>query len=212
MTTKAPVTRPQHEIQELNLEFLDLLRRGGAPPPNFSLEAAVCQRIRCLTVAQVDTIAGTPCLLAGFTAIPPFAASRGVAEPLGAGLGTRPAETARMFAAGLMNYLWQTARQDRLLAALCMGPWPVAIDRLAGAGFRDIQASAAEAVDYLEARFCRHPRLWPDLVRAATAGNAELLAATRLSVVQLTLVARPPDGDNGAPGGRRWAGGHSRAR
>jgi hypothetical protein len=48
------------------------------------------------------------------------------------------------------------------------------------------------ATEHLEARFCRHPRLWPDLLRAAASGDTQLMAITRLSAVQLTLVQRVP--------------------
>ena len=83
-------------------------------------------------------------------------------------LAAAQAEAARLFAASLLTWLWHTARQDRLLAALCIGPGRLGVEQLASAGFRDLQRAAAGAVDCLEARFCRHPRLWPDLVRAAS--------------------------------------------
>jgi len=66
------------------------------------------------------------------------------------------------------------------------------INSLANAGFREIHRAAEMAPGLLTARFCRHPRFWPDLVRAAAATDPELLRITQLAAVQLTLVGRVP--------------------
>lgn len=197
MRSKWPDTQFRREIRDFNREFLELLCADTRPATAFGLPYTVRHRLGQLAPAQLEAIAETPCLLAAFAVLPPRQLARGVAESPGAGAGlpgTPPAaaqaEAARLFAAALLTWLWHTACQDRLLAALCIGPGRLGIEQLASAGFSDLQRTAAAAADCLEARFCRHPRLWPDLVRAATHANAQVLTATRLSVVQLTLISR----------------------
>ena len=191
MVRKWPDSRLRREIHEFNLEFLELVCADGSPGVAYGLDPAVRQRLRLLAPAQLEAVAATPCLLAAFTTVlPPPVIAQGVAEaPL---LAAREAQSdaARMFAASLLAWLWHTARQDRLLAALCIGPGSLAVEHLSGAAFRDLQRTAAIAPGCLEARFCRHPRLWPDLVRAASIPAGPVLTATRLSVVQLTLISR----------------------
>jgi hypothetical protein len=195
MTGKWPETRLGTELHGLNREFLELLREGAREPLLFGLEAPVRQRQALLSSAQLDSIASTPCLLASFSVLPPARSPRGVAEPFGQRSTPLPpalAEAARLFAASLLVWLWHAAREDRLLAVLCIGPGLDDLDSLSGAAFGELQRAAVTATQCLEARFCRHPRLWPDLLRAASSGNSQLMAATHLSVVQLTLVQRVP--------------------
>jgi hypothetical protein len=195
MTEKWPETRLGTELYGLNREFLELLRDGAREPHVFGLDAPLRQRLAGLNPAQLDSIAHTPCLLASFSVLPPARSARRVAEPTGPRATPMPAalaEAARLFAASLLAWLWHAAREDRLLAVLCMGPGLHDLDGLAGAPFSELQRAAITATEHLEARFCRHPRLWPDLLRAATSGDAQLIAATRLSVIQLTLVQRVP--------------------
>ena len=195
MHGKWPDTQFRREIHDFN--------RAPPPPPPppprggtaFGLAQNVRQRLRL--PAQLEAIAETPCLLAAFAVLPPRQLPRGVAENSGPDTGSAPnpvaaahAEAARLFAASLLTWLWHTACQDRLLAALCIGPGRLGVEQLASAGFRDLQRAAAGAVDCLEARFCRHPRLWPDLVRAVSQADAPVLTATRPSVVQPTLASR----------------------
>lgn len=195
MPSKWPDTQFRHEIRDFNREFLELVRTDNRPATAFGLPQPVRQRLGLLAPAQLEAIAETPCLLAAFAVLPPRQVARGVAENGGAELVLAPlppaqAEAARLFAASLLTWLWHTARQDRLLAALCIGPGRLGVEQLGSAAFRDLQRTAAGAADCLEARFCRHPRLWPDLVRAATHADTQVLTATRLSVVQLTLISR----------------------
>jgi hypothetical protein len=193
MARNAPDTRASVEIHELNREFLYLVRSAGDAGSAFGLDPAVRLRLVTLTVAQLEGIAKTPCLLAGFGRWPTGLGRPGVADGHAPALlrSDPHAEATRLFAATLLGWLWQTARRDRLLATLCTGPGSFAVDRLREAAFRDLQYAAAFATESLEARFCRHPRLWPDLVRSANQRDPTILVATRLSVVQLTLVGRP---------------------
>jgi hypothetical protein len=189
MTPKWPDKQLRREIRDFNREFLDLVCQDPRPGAAYGLPPAVRQRLAGLAPAQLDAIADTPCLLVT------VAASPGPGRPGGVADGpcppaVTPAEPMRLFAAALLTWLWHTARQDRLLAALCIGPERHAAEQLATAGFRDLQRAAAGADLCLEARFCRHPRLWPDLVRAASRPNPQVLTAARLSAVQLTLISR----------------------
>ena len=192
MTSKWPDTQFRREIRDFNREFLELICSDSRPGTAFGLAHGVRQRLGLLAPAQLEAIAETPCLLAAFAVLPPRQLPRGVAEKPGSdpGMPVAQAEAVRLFAASLLTWLWHSAHEDRLRAALCIGPGRLGVEQLASAGFRDLQRAAAGGVDCLEARFCRHPRLWPDLVRAATLADAQVLTATRLSVVQLTLIAR----------------------
>jgi hypothetical protein len=190
MASKWPDLQARREIQEFNREFLELLCADGRPGVAFGLDPSVRQRLRLLGPSQLDAVAATPCLLAAFSVLPPRAAAHGIADAPATGAPGVGADAARLFAASLLAWLWHTARRDRLLAALCVGPGRLAVDHFSGAAFRDLQRTAATASDCLEARFCRHPRLWPDLVRAASLPDGPVLVATRLSVIQLTLISR----------------------
>ncbi len=190
MQRKSPDTQVRREIHEFNREFLELICEDCSSGAAYGLGSPVRQRLRLLTPVQRQAIAETPCLLAAFALLPPRLAPRGVADaPLPAARGAQ-ADAARLFSASLLVWLWHTARQDRLLAALCIGPGRLGVEDLSSAGFRDLQRTAAGAAGCLEARFCRHPRLWPDLVRAACISDAQVLTATRLSIIQLTLISR----------------------
>jgi hypothetical protein len=190
MQRKSPETQFRREIHEFNREFLELLCGDCHSGAAFGLALPVRQRLRGLTPGQLEAIAETPCLLAAFAVLPPRTASRGVADAPVQVVRAAQADAARLFATSLLVWLWHTARQDRLLAALCIGPGRLGVDHLSSVGFRDLQRTATNSVDSLEARFCRHPRLWPDLVRGASAADAQVRMATRLSVVQLTLISR----------------------
>lgn len=190
MASKWPDLQVRREIHEFNREFLELVCTDGRPGTAFGLDPSVRQRLRLLSPAQLDAVAATPCLLAAFSVLPPHFAALGVAEAQKVAPGGAEAEAARLFAASLLAWLWHTARQDRLLAALCIGPGSLAVEHLRSAAFRDLQRTALVAAECLEARFCRHPRLWPDLVRAASMPAGPIATATRLSVVQLTLISR----------------------
>ena len=191
MPGKRPDTQFRREIREFNREFLDLVCNDPRSGTAFGLPPAIRERLVLLTPAQLETIADTPCLLVGFLVLPPAVPPAGVAEASVPGVEPAPHLVAtRVYAAALLTWLWHTARQDPLLAALCIGPGRGRVEQLASAGFRDLQRGVAFAAECLEARFCRHPRIWPDLVRAVSRADAQVLMATHLSALQLTLVSR----------------------
>ncbi len=185
-----PHTQVCREIQEFNRAFLDLVSADQGPGAVFGLDAPVRQRLRLLSPLQLQAIAATPCLLAAFAPLSSGPAPRSVADAPVPLVPPAQADAARLFAAALLVWLWHTARQDGLLAALCVGPRPQGVESLSGPGFLELQRTAAGAADRLEARFCRHPRIWPDLVRAAAEADGQVMTATRLSMVQLTLISR----------------------
>jgi hypothetical protein len=196
MEREAPDKHFYAEMRDLNLEFLALLaqcRHRPAGAPLFGLDAAVLEPLGRLGAVQLEAMAATPCLLAGFRATPPRGLAR-VAEP-------RPGEEpgccadARVFAASLLTYAWQMARRDPLRAALCAGA--PRDEPATGLRFRDIPGYASRALLHLEARFCRHARFWPDLVRAARDGQSQRMELARLTAIQLAvsetgLPRRPP--------------------
>ncbi|MSR09384.1 MAG: hypothetical protein EXR82_07675 [Gammaproteobacteria bacterium] len=185
-----PHTQVCREIQEFNRAFLDLVAADQGPGALFGLDAPVRQRLRLLSPPQLQAIAATPCLLAAFAPLTSGPTPRVVADAPLPALTPAPTDAARLFAAALLVWLWHTAHRDRLLTALCLGPGQQGMESLSGPGFLELQRTAAGAAGRLEARFCRHPRIWPDLVRAAGDADGEVLTATRLSMVQLTLISR----------------------
>jgi hypothetical protein len=164
MQREPPDTHFYAEIRDLNLEFLGLLAAGRrcCHGPVFGLDTAVVDQISRLNPPQLEAMAVTPCLLAGFSASRPARAAR-IAEPPPAGDPEWSAH-ARLFAAGLLTYALQMARRDSLMAALCAGS---AAGSLAGdTGFRDICGHAA-----------RHCSTWRRFL--CWTGSADLVMATR---------------------------------
>ena len=190
MQTNWPDTELRRELLEFNREFLHLLCGDLSGGMAYGLPCPVRQRLRSLAPAQLEAIAEIPCLLAAFAPLSPGRSPRGVADAPLLAVAPAQADAARLFAASLLIWLRHTARHDRLLAALCVGPGRLALEQLHRAGVRDLQRRAEDAAECLEARFCRNLRLWPDLVRAAGSPDPQLLTATRLSIVQLTLITR----------------------
>ena len=188
MASNPPETPHRQALEDLNRAFLALLCAVPPGEPAFGLEPAVLQRLRALPAEGREALARSPVLLAGCRRPPALGPAGGVAEDRPAARPGRepPCE---VFAAALLTWLVLLNRADPLAAALHTGPEPAMPEWLRQAGFRDIERAAAAAPAWLEARFSANARLWPDLVRAAAAGEGELLAVTRLSFVQLSLVA-----------------------
>lgn len=188
MRCKAPDIAFFADLRDLNAECLALIRghRPTTSPRVLGLEAGVVTQIRGLSPVEIDFVAATPCLLAGFTALP---TAKTVSEA-----GSLPTlqdrtwyETARVFAATLMTYLRQVAREDRLTIALCVGPRRAVAAELAALPLTQIPARAALAVSGLEARFADNPRFWPDLLRAACSGDREARVLACLTSIPLCL-------------------------
>lgn len=176
------------EIRDLNLECLRLViegRRGVRPV--LGLDSAIVEQISRLTSTQLEAVAGTPCLLAALSAVRPAGTvPDGIAEPLHES-DARWLDATRVFTAGLITYVWQTARRDPLLAGLCVGPVTRNSADPATLSFRDVRRVTRGASHHLEARFYRHARFWPDLIRACRDGNAERVRLAQLTGIQLAL-------------------------
>lgn len=171
------------EMRDLNLEFLELVIGAlqALNGPVFGLDGAIADQLSRMRSAQLESIAATPCLLAGFAARRPLRALTLAAEPRP---GADPSfhSRLRLFAAALWAYVWQMVRGDALRAALCAGGPRAAL--VGALSFREMRVSGEQAVQFLEARFVQG-RFWPDLVRAARDGNAERLRLVQLSAIQL---------------------------
>ncbi len=204
MRREAPDTHFYAEIRDLNLEFLGLVAAGRRHCHGsiFGLDAGVVDPISRFSRAQLEAMAATPCLLAG------FATSRGarairIAEPPPAADPDWSAH-ARLFAAELLTYVLQMRRRDPLRAALCAS---IAAGSLAGtlagdSAYRDIRGYADRALQHLEARFRRQTRFWPDLVRATREGHPERLQLARLSAIQLATSEAGRPAPDAAPATR----------
>ena len=188
MQREAPDTHFYAEIRDFNLEFLGLVTaaKGRCHGAVFGLDPGIVDALGRLDPAQLGDVAATPCLLAGFAPRPSRPGR--IAEPPPA-LDAEWAEQARLFAAGLLAYASQMSR-DPLRAALCASAGIATIGPAPGA--RDLRGHAHRALQHLEARFSRHARFWPDLVRATRDGHAERLQLARLAAIQLAMAEPRP--------------------
>jgi hypothetical protein len=194
MRCESPDTDFYAEVRGLNCQFLELVAAARDDPGTgrvLGLGPELVAALRALGSSQLEFIAGVPCLLAGFAAFPP---GPGVAEspPTPVSVDTGWQRAAQLFAASLLTYLWQLGRRDRLLATLCVAPQPIRRRDLAALRIRDIQLGAERAVQYLRARQADHPRLWPDLIRAARSDDPQLRNLCRLRLIPLGLSALRP--------------------
>jgi hypothetical protein len=193
MRCKAPDKRTLTELKELNAAFLALIIDPGLNwhGPLLGMNSGITAGIRALSPRELDFIAATPCLLPGFESLgPPDRVADSSPDD-------RPADAAwldaaRLFATELVMYQWHMARQHPLVAALCMGPATGPVSRLANMGFREIQDCARPAVYQLRARFARHCRFWPDLIRAARSSDTEFRCLTRLAIIPLSVAEGRP--------------------
>ncbi len=169
------------------------------------MAAPVARQLARLAPDELDFIAGTPVLLAGFEAphgpggtvriaeaAPPADPYRIDGEPgelrsCDRDGEPRPADAwsraARLFAASLLTWLWKMDDCDHLLTALCIGPG----ERPPALSVPVIESLAGRATERLRVRFGDHPRFWPDLIRAARSPDAELRDLSRLAAVPLVL-------------------------
>lgn len=182
--------RISQDIRQLNLGFLRLLVEPAPcpSPARCGLDGLIVTRVARLSTAELDALAGAPCLLATVPLDGYAAERRLAAEPAAhGGSGGAWIESARLYTVGLLVYVWQIARTDPYLASLCLDRPDVNVPALAGLGLHEVHELATTRAARLRARFAGNRRLWPDLLRAATRGDPELLHVTRLSVLQLAV-------------------------
>ena len=189
MRCKAPDKAFFADLQDLNREFLALIKRSPATPETgaLGLDPPIAEPIRRLTAEEVDFIATTPCLLAALTRLP-------VVTAVGEVQTVSPKdqqwyESARVFAASLMTYLRQLDHRDPMTVALCIGPALALAEKLAILPLREMQSRAGVAVNELEARFADNPRFWPDILKAAHSADEELRMLACLTSIPLCLTS-----------------------
>ncbi|MDH3510778.1 MAG: hypothetical protein OER85_07955 [Gammaproteobacteria bacterium] len=188
MECKPPDMRFYDELKDLNAEFLHLIVEHGKSwqAPVLGLDAGSASALCRLSNSELDFIATAPGMLAGITMLPP---SQRVSEsrPDPHQSDERWLASARLFCIGLMTYLWQVARHDHFVAALCVGPVNGRVGDLAELSFGEIQGCADRVRSQLSVRFGAHPTFWPDLIRAARSEDPEFQALSRLAIIPLTL-------------------------
>ena len=180
--------RLRDEMQELNLEFLQLVARPGPALPALGLSPAIRGRLARLDRARRLELARTPCLLAGFAAHPGEPERLGVADREPVLVGGSTDQPTALFTSGLLTWLWQLCRHSPLRAGLYAGIGEPMAQWLAATGFGELQRRAPRAARVLVARFAGHPRFWPDVITALEREDAESLAVARLCTLQLGLI------------------------
>jgi len=189
MQCEAPDKRFFGEMRDLNAEFLALVTHPAAGEPAWrllGLSAATGRGLCRLDPAELEFVTAVPGLLADFRRLPP---ALGVFEPspLPDELDRHWLQQASVFAAGLLTYLWQLARRERLLTTLCLGPGNAMRGELRAVGFRDIQHCARNSVAELRARFGDHPTWWPELLTAARSEDHDERSRCQLDLIALGL-------------------------
>lgn len=197
MWCKSLDSRIRGELKSLNAGLLRLLvwSEPVRELPPLGLNPAIASQLRGLRPDELDFIAGTPVLLAGFEAPPDDDTVARIADaefPCAvyvSAFGDSLSRSAGLFATALLTWLWKMDCHDQLVTALCVGR----DRRLPPLGIREIEAIAGRASDRLRVRFGDHPRFWPDLIRAARSRDTDLRELSRLAVLPL-LLAEPQSG------------------
>lgn len=187
MRWEAPDKRFYAEIRDLNLGFLGLMAHPRATSQAhvlLGIDPAVPAALAGLSPEQRAFAADLPVLLAGFASLPPV---RVVEDAKPMSLDPAWLADAQLYTCALLTYLWQLSARDRLSTALCVGPGSALRQRLAGMKHVEIQTSVPGAVRQLRARQAGHPHLWPELLRAARAGDRERRDWCRLNLLPLGL-------------------------
>lgn len=176
-------------VFDINYAFLQVLTnpatRGAARI--LGLEAPVLESLRRLSRDQLRTIAAVPFLLVEFDDVSDHAAQPGIAEPL-ADIDVYWQNELRLFADRLFTCIWQAARNEQQVATLCAGLDADKLRDFATFSFRSISRYSARAAHCLTARLATHASVWPDLIRSAASGSREQQQASRLSVIQLSVL------------------------
>lgn len=208
MQCKSLDSRIYAELASLNAGLLRVLvwQDPAQRAAHLGLEPSVSSQLLKLTRDELDFIASTPVLLAGFAAPRPGGGGVRIADaatsgdPYGPIFGallppdscdspvgehhTDPwSRMARLFTAALLTWLWKMDRCDQLVTALCIGPGT----QLPPLSIPVIEEFAGQATRHLRVRFGEHPRIWPDLIRAARSHDPDLRLRSRLAVLPVVL-------------------------
>lgn len=196
MQYKQPDIQFFSELTDLNMDFLNLIAAHPSRDsrPVLGLGSPIVDSLRRLDGDQMRSIACAPRLLACFSSLPPEQLPGSVEEPTP---GASPQEsawkdTASVFSAGLMTYLWQLSKQDHCTASLCIGPTPPRIREFARVRFREIRHQANHCVRYLLAYQCDQPNIWYDMIQSARGNDLESQYLSRLKLIPLGLAGARP--------------------
>lgn len=190
------------EIIEFNREFIHLLAGAGSPEQD-GLFGMPLEWLAALRTAGDDFDAfvdKVPCLLVELSPlidqllVSPAGGPHACNEP-------PPPEhdrwrnEVRVYALGLLTYLWVAVRHDPDAARLYLGLRVESIATLAKMNLKELRCLAEHSPDRLRARFTAHPRFWPDVISVSRLIHTD----TEASVVALLaalplLVARTASG------------------
>ena len=191
MLEKQPETGFQRELIDINKEFLSLITDSSvaAAPEVLGLTGQVLASLRGLTPAELNAIATAPLLLAEFTPLPGLADPAQVAEQpaLPAGIPARWQRDAEGFANRLLACIWQAARHENLLTALCIGIEPERYRQLAALSFRTISQRSELTLRCLRVRLAAHPNFWNELISMIRHGSESQQAISRLAMIPLSV-------------------------
>ncbi|MFT4591298.1 MAG: hypothetical protein ACI80M_000613 [Gammaproteobacteria bacterium] len=188
------------EIAEFNREFIRLMLDPAAPDTEslFGMPQQSLQALRETDFPIYGRLEEVPCLLVELAPL----LSSSADSPMGCHDLRRQQNGAiseevsavwqcdvKVFAAGLLTYIWSVVRRDTAAARLFLGLRQESITSLAAMSFGEIRNLVEHAPRKLLARFTTDPRFWPDLVRVANSADSETNTVARLAALPL-LVAR----------------------
>jgi hypothetical protein len=200
MRAKFPDLDVYPEIAEFNREFIRLMLDPDAPDIEglFGMPQQSLQALREPDFPVYGSLDEVPCLLVELAPL----LSSSADSPMGCHDMRRQQNVAiseevssvwqsevKVFAAGLLTYIWSVVRRDTAAARLFLGLRPESIASLAAMSFIEIRKLVEQAPRKLMARFTTDPRFWPDLVRVANLPDSETNTVARLAALPL-LVAR----------------------
>ncbi len=193
----APVLTPQflNLVQQLNLDFLQLLLDAPGPSPCAHLEACpvtITQALRNLPPASLQLLSTAPHALytLGFDDQDFWLNVLGSSEPRVLRVADSGAAACRMprhteFCERVIFFAWHVAVDNHLAARVMFGMPAAVNERLQATPFWRLQQVMRACPWLLSPRWPANPRFWPDLVRCATLGNAAGLHHTQLLGSQL---------------------------
>jgi len=191
MLEKRPDTDFRRQLTDMNKEFLRLLTDPATAATHnlLGLAPEAIAGLRHLSAAQLDRVAAVPVLLAEFEPLPglPEFASVADAAPLPAGVSPSWQREAEAFANRLLACIWQSARQDHLLTAFCIGIDPDRHRRIAESSFGSISHSSERTLRCLRVRLGSHPTFWSDLILSIRQGTDDQQVASRLAMIPLSV-------------------------
>ena len=191
MSEKRPDTGFQCQLIDMNKEFLRLLTDPANMATNnlFGLAPEVLAGLRKFSASQLDRVAAVPILLTEFEPLPGLPEFSSVADTPALPVGVSPAwqREAEAFANRLLACIWQSARQDHLLTAFCIGIDPDRHRRIAESSFASISQSSERTLRCLRVRLGSHPTFWNDLLLSILHGTDDQQVASRLAMIPLSV-------------------------